>query len=75
MNRLAAAHKPDVEFRAVVAGGAGREVVLGDALPGGDLLECLNRLAAEVPGGLCYRPARLAGGTLGPAESFCRTVG
>jgi hypothetical protein len=48
---FSALQEPSVEFGAVVAGGAGREVVLGDALPGGDLLKRLSRLAPKVPGG------------------------
>ncbi len=52
MGSLSALQEPSVEFGAVVAGGAGREVVLGDALPRSDLLERLDRLAPKVPGGL-----------------------
>ncbi len=49
---LPAAQEPSVEFGTVVAGGASREVVLGDTLPRSDLLERLDRLAPKVPGGL-----------------------
>src|SRR5215212_6818944 len=44
--------KPLVELSAVVAGGAGREVVFGDSFPCGNLLERLGRPAPEVLGGL-----------------------
>ena len=54
MRPFLTSHKPGVEFGAVVAGGAGREVVPRNPLPRGDLLERFNRLAAEMPGGL-YR--------------------
>ena len=46
--RSPATQEPSVELGAVVPGGAGREVVFGDALPRGDLLNRLNRLAREV---------------------------
>jgi integrase len=52
MGPSSAAQEPSVEFGAVVAGGAGREVVFGDTLPRGDLLKRPNRLAPEVLGGL-----------------------
>jgi hypothetical protein len=60
---FSACHKPLVEFCAVVAWGAGREVVLWDALPRSDLLERLDRLAPKVPGGL------LRGHPLGPLHT------
>jgi hypothetical protein len=41
-HRLYPAHEPSVELGALVSGGACREVVLGDALSRGDLLERLN---------------------------------
>jgi hypothetical protein len=44
--------EPGIELGAVVAGGAFREVVSGDPLPSGDLLERLNRLAPKVLGSL-----------------------
>jgi hypothetical protein len=43
--------EPGIKLGAVIAGGAPGEVVSGDPLPGGDLLERLNRLAPEVLGG------------------------
>ena len=49
MRPFLASHEPSVQFGAVVAGGAGREVVLGDALPRGDLLKRLDRLVPKVP--------------------------
>ena len=50
-----AIHKPAIELGAVVLWGASREVVPGNILPRGDLLERLNLLAAEVLGGLLPR--------------------
>jgi hypothetical protein len=49
---LPAAQEPSVEFGTIVARSTYREVVLGDTLPSGDLLERLRRLAPKVLGGL-----------------------
>ena len=50
MGSFSALQEPSVEFGAIVAGGAGREVVFWDSLPRGYLLERLSRLAAEMLG-------------------------
>ena len=68
-------HEPSVEFGAIVAWGAGREVMFGEALPSGDLLERLDRLVPEVLGGLCVVILlHRQGGTVGDRGRQNRTV-
>ena len=52
MGSFSALQEPSVEFGAIVAGGTGREVVFGYALPRGDLFIRFCRVAPKVSCGL-----------------------